>query len=293
MSLSLPEKVNVLADTMTSRNEFRLTEGDFKFIVDLIYDHAGIVLSEKKRDLVYSRLGRRLRELRLPSFGDYCEYIKSPAGAGEMTVMTNALTTNLTSFFRESHHFEHLKKVALPEIRKLSGQNGRRLRIWSSACSTGEEPYSIAMTILESGIDRRSWDARVLATDLNTDVLATASAGVYGSQVCEKLPAELRHKYVGLQGSGDQMVIKPDVKELIAFKQLNLLGSWPMRQLFDVIFCRNVLIYFDNETKTKLIDRFKSMLQPQGWLYLGHSETLGNANHGLKLSGRTIYRREQ
>lgn len=281
-----------MSTTISSRNEFNLTDGDFKFIVDLIYKHAGIVLSDKKRDLVNSRLGRRIRELQLNSFKDYCDYIKGAQGNDEMTVMTNALTTNLTSFFREAHHFDHLKDVALPEVKNLASQNGRRLRIWSSACSTGEEPYSIAMTLLESGIDRRNWDARILATDLNTEVLATASSAKYSAEVYEKLPAELQHHVVAPSANSDKFTIKPNVKDFIAFKQLNLLGDWPMRHPFDVIFCRNVLIYFDNKTKSKLIDRFVRMLRPSGWLYLGHSETLSSDNVGLVLTGRTIYRRE-
>lgn len=282
-----------MSTAISSKNEFNLTESDFKFIVNVIYDHAGIVLSDKKRDLVNSRLGRRIRELGLSCFKDYCEYVKSPRGADEMTVLTNALTTNLTSFYREAHHFDHLKSVALPEIKDITSQNGRRLRLWSSACSTGEEPYSIAMTLLESGIDRRTWDARILATDLNTEVLASASAGVYSAEVCEKLPVELRQRFIEPRSSGDKLTIKPDVRSLITFKQLNLLANWPMRNPFDVIFCRNVLIYFDNETKNKLISRFVSLLRPGGWLYLGHSETLSGNSHGLALTGRTIYRREQ
>lgn len=209
-----------------------------------------------------------------------------------MTVMANALTTNLTSFYREAHHFDHLRTVVLPEFKDQSSKNGRRLRLWSSACSTGEEPCSIAMTLLESGIDRRSWDVRVLATDLNTEVLASASAGLYSSEVCEKLPAKLRQRFIDQQPRGDKYPVKQEVRDLIIFNQLNLLGNWPMRHPFDVIFCRNVLIYFDAETKSKLIDRFIGLLKPGGWLYLGHSETLNNNNHGLTLSGRTIYRRE-
>lgn len=281
-----------MSTTIASRNEFNLTQADFKFIAGIIYSHAGIVLSDKKSDLVQSRLGRRIRALQLTSFKDYCQYIKGAEGSEEMTVMTNALTTNLTSFYRESHHFDHLKTTALEEFKKLSSKNGRRLRIWSSACSTGEEPYSIAMTLLESGINRKNWDARVLATDLNTDVLNAASSGLYSSEVCEKLPANLRQRFIEPQPEGEKYCVKRDVKELITFKQLNLLGNWPMRQPFDVIFCRNVLIYFDNETKIKLIDRFVKSLRPGGWLYLGHSETLNSNSHGLVLSGRTIYRRE-
>lgn len=281
-----------MSTVVSSRNEFNLTESDFKFIADIIYDHAGIVLSDKKCDLVHSRLGRRLRALQLSSFKDYCQYLKSSQGSEEMTVMTNALTTNLTSFYREAHHFDHLKNIAVPEFQGQASQQGRRLRIWSSACSTGEEPYSIAMTLLDSGIDRRSWDVRVLATDLNTEVLASASAGLYSEEVCAKLPAEARQRFVELQPQGGKFPIKQDVKDLITFKQLNLLGSWPMRHAFDVIFCRNVLIYFDNETKGKLINRFIGSLRPGGWLYLGHSETLHSTNKGLTLTGRTIYRRE-
>lgn len=276
-----------------SRNEFNLTDADFRFIADFIYRHAGIVLNDKKLDLVRSRLGRRLRSLNLSSFKDYCQYLQSVAGAEEITVMTNALTTNLTSFYREAHHFDHLKTLAIPGIKEASSRTGRRLRIWSSACSTGEEPYCIAMTLLESGIDRRSWDARVLATDLNTDVLASAIAGFYSGEACEKLPNDLRKRFTDFELREDKYSIKPEVKDLITFKQLNLLGDWPMKQMFDVIFCRNVLIYFDNETKNKLIGRFCRILKPGGWLYLGHSETLNNSDHGLVLAGRTIYRRER
>ncbi len=281
-----------MSTTITSRNEFNLTESDFRFIADIIYRHAGIVLSDKKSDLVQSRLGRRIRALQLNSFKDYCDYIKNPQGSEEMTVMTNALTTNLTSFYREAHHFDHLKTVALPEFKTLSNKNGRRLRLWSSACSTGEEPYSIAMTLLDYGIDRKSWDVRVLATDLNTEVLNSASAGLYSPEICEKLPSHLRQRFIESHSQDERFAVKQDVRDLITFKQLNLLGNWPMRQPFDVIFCRNVLIYFDAETKSKLIDRFIGLLRPGGWLYLGHSETLNSDSHGLVLSGRTIYRRE-
>jgi chemotaxis protein methyltransferase CheR len=204
--------------------------------------------------------------------------------------MTNALTTNLTSFYRESHHFDHLKNVVIPGMKDLASQNARRLRIWSSACSTGEEPYSIAMTLLDSGIDRRNWDARILATDLNTDVLAAADAGLYSADVCEKLPGALR-RFIDPQTENGKFRVKTDVRNLITFKQLNLLGTWPMRHPFDVIFCRNVLIYFDNETKIELINRFVSLLRPGGGLYLGHSETLNGNHQGLALTGRTIYRR--
>ncbi len=281
-----------MSTAISSKNEFDLTENDFKFIAGVIYDHAGIVLSDKKRDLVHSRLGRRLRALQLESFKEYCQYIISPKGSDELMAMTNALTTNLTSFYREAHHFEHLKNIALPEIKTLASQNGRRLRLWSSACSTGEEPYSIAMTLLESGIDRRHWDARILATDLNTEVLSAASAGLYSAEVCEKLPSDLRQCFIDARPQNGKFSIKSEVKGFITFKQLNLLGPWPMRQLFDVVFCRNVLIYFDNETKSKLIDRFIRLLRPGGWLYLGHSETLNGHHEGLTLTGRTIYRRE-
>ncbi|MGI9508145.1 MAG: CheR family methyltransferase [Geminicoccaceae bacterium] len=269
--------------------KFTLSDADFRSIRDMVYDHAGILLGDQKFDLVYSRLTKRLRELGLPDFRSYVELVNSPAGKNELEQMLNALTTNLTSFFRESHHFDHLKDVALRELTDPQKAGAHRLRLWSSACSTGEEPYSIAMTLLESGIDLNRIDARILATDLNTEVLEQASVGRYSGAVMSKCPGSCRQYFQpGPNGDGQA---KASIRDLISFRQLNLLGTWPMKGPFDIVFCRNVLIYFDTETKNRLVDRFVNILKVGGWLYLGHSEAASGNHPKLELIGRTIYRK--
>ncbi len=269
--------------------EFILSDSDYRSIRDRVYNQSGIRLGDQKFDLVYSRLTRRLRTLGLPDFTSYLEFLDSSQGQDELEHMLNALTTNLTSFFREAHHFDHLKEIGLKS--SLERQKGpeRRIRIWSSACSTGEEPYSIAMTLLDSDIDFSHVDIRILATDLNTDVLEQASLGRYSASVIAKCPEGCR-KYIqpSQDGSGQMQAI---TKDLIRFKQLNLLAQWPMKRPFDVVFCRNVLIYFDTKTKLRLVDRFVDVLKPGGWLYLGHSESASGNHPKLELIGRTIYRK--
>ncbi|MEZ5934254.1 MAG: protein-glutamate O-methyltransferase [Alphaproteobacteria bacterium] len=269
--------------------EFSLTDAEYRSIRDRIYDLAGIKLGDQKQDLVYSRLTKRLRAIGVADFASYLRLLDGPDGHQELELMLNALTTNLTSFFRESHHFDHLKTIALQESLERQQDHGRQLRIWSSACSTGEEPYSIAMTLLESNADLSRVDARILATDINTDVLSRASQGRYGAPILAKCPASCRtHFRTFPDGSGE---VKAEVKNLITFRKLNLLGSWPMSRQFDVIFCRNVLIYFDNKTKAQLVDRFVEVLRPNGWLYLGHSESASGSHPALEPAGRTIYRK--
>lgn len=269
--------------------EFTLSDAEYRSIRDRVYDLAGIKLGDQKQDLVYSRLTKRLRLLGLADFTSYLKLIDSPEGKDEIEFMLNALTTNLTSFFREGHHFEHMKSIALQSC--LDKQNGfdRHLRIWSSACSTGEEPYSIAMTLLESKIDLSNVDARVLATDINTDVLNQASAGRYSATITAKCPATCKAYFQ--PGPDGESEMTSAVKDLITFRQLNLLGKWPMKRQFDIIFCRNVLIYFDNKTKTQLVNRFVDALKPEGWLYLGHSESASGTHPDLEPTGRTIYRK--
>ena len=266
---------------------FSLGAAEYRSVCDRVYALAGIKLGDQKQDLVYSRLSKRLRILGLDNFGSYLNLLDSPEGQGEVEFMLNALTTNLTSFFREIHHFDHLKSTALNESLEQSAD--RSLRIWSSACSTGEEPYSIAMTVLESGLDPRRSDIRVLATDINTDVLEQASLGQYSSAILSKCPANYRRYFqTSSNGNGE---VNAAVKNLIRFRQLNLLGRWPMKRQFDIIFCRNVLIYFDSETKARLVERFVDALKPNGWLYLGHSESASGVHPALKPSGRTVYRK--
>ncbi|MEM7045455.1 MAG: protein-glutamate O-methyltransferase [Pseudomonadota bacterium] len=269
--------------------EFAFSDVDYRSIRDRVYDLAGISLGDQKVDLVYSRLSKRLRALGLTSFTSYLELLDSAEGRPELERMLNALTTNLTSFFRESHHFDHLKTVAVKSALDRQKFSNHRLRLWSSACSTGEEPYSIAMTLLDCDIDLSGVDTRILATDLNTEVLQHASNGRYSSAVMAKCPAaSRRHFKLDKDGKGE---VQASVKGLISFRHLNLLHSWPMKGLFDIIFCRNVLIYFDNDTKQQLVNRFVDILEPGGWLYLGHSESASGTHPDLELIGRTIYRK--
>ncbi len=283
--------------------EFQFTEKDFRFIIELIRKHAGINLSTRKRSMVYSRLARRLRELGMESFKEYRCFLEQDNGK-ELGLFTNALTTNLTRFFREAHHFHHLTETALPaaENRMTQGENSqalrkKRLRVWSAGCSSGEEPYSIAMALSEWLSKRKtaSWDAKILATDLDTNMLERCQEGLYRGNTLRDLPLKYRSRYMkkvphdGIQE--DWWQIEPELKSYLTFKKLNLLDSWPMKGPFDVIFCRNVLIYFDKETQTKLAERFASMLHPNGWLYLGHSENLYKLTDRFTLIGRTIYQR--
>lgn len=282
--------MSLSARTSSPCDEFPFTQADFKTIAALVYEHSGIVLGAHKRDMVYSRLARRLRALRLRSFREYCSLLDSGAGDGEIGSLINAITTNLTKFFREAHHFEHLRKTVLADVWKNQRTGKPRVRIWSAACSTGEEPYSIAMTAMDSRREAgREWDFRVLATDLDTAVLNKAMMAAYPAAAEEDVPAGMRESCFVKTAAG--VHVAPDVQALITFKQLNLLGPWPMSGPFDAIFCRNVMIYFDAATKAKLVDRLHAMLKSGGWLYVGHSESLLDQQHRFKLSGHTVYQK--
>ncbi len=258
-----------------------MTQADFDFIQSLAYEETGIVLPARKKHMVYSRLSRRLRQLGLKSFAQYCQRVKNEPS--ELMNFVNALTTNLTAFFREDHHFDYLEKQVVPLWRK---RRDKRLRVWSSACSTGEEPYSIAMTLADH-FAGAEWDPKILATDLDTNVLNKAAKGCYSEESITGLPQRYREKYIKTTESGIQM--KQSIQKMIHFKQLNLLQNWPMTGQFDLIFCRNVLIYFDNETKAKIIARFRKYLAPDGLLFIGHSETLTNISNEFELIGQTMY----
>lgn len=272
------------------QTEFELRDDDFEKISSFVRSRTGIVLNERKRNLVYSRLVRRLRALRLDSFAAYCDYLDGPDGDGEHGSLINAITTNLTGFFREAHHFDHLGETVLRPLIAGRASGRRRLRLWSSACSTGEEPYSIAMVLRTVLPETGGWDAKVLATDIDTDVVAHARAGVYAADSVERMPASHRSRWLE-PAPGGKVQIDRRVRNLITFKQLNLLDDWPMRGPFDAIFCRNVVIYFDKQEKCVLFDRLADMLHPEGWLYIGHSENLLGISDRFQLMGRTIYRR--
>jgi len=267
--------------------EFTFTAEDFRFISGLVHRHSGIVLGPNKESMVYARLSRRLRELGMTHFEDYCDLIQSAEGGAEFLAFSNAMTTNLTRFFREQHHFDYLADVVIEDQRQVSAN--RRLRIWSAGCSSGEEPYSIAMTLREAMPDLARWDAKILATDLDTNMIMRGSQGAYPGDSLDDVPAAKRDRYFSQTEAGFKA--KESLRELIAFKPLNLLHPWPVKGPFDVIFCRNVMIYFDTPTKTDLVRRFAKLLRPGGWLIVGHSETLLDQKALFKLCGRTIYRK--
>lgn len=270
--------------------EFNLGDKEFRAISALVRERTGIVLGANKKTMVYSRLVRRLRALGLQSFKDYCDLLEGPNGSQEIGALINAITTNLTKFFRESHHFDHLRDVAIPAA--IAGDRGqRRLRVWSSACSTGEEAYSIAMILAGHAPRLAGWDVKILATDLDTAVLATAKAATYSDDVASNVPTAIRSQYLRRTGANGQWQVDPQLRAQIVFNQLNLLGQWPIKGPFDAIFCRNVMIYFDNPTKQRLVARLVEKLKPGGWLYIGHSETLLDHQSNLRLAGRTVYQK--
>jgi len=257
-----------------------------------VSQHTGISLSSAKRGMVYSRLARRLRRLGLDNFSEYCKLLVSGEDQTELGMFTNSITTNLTSFFRESHHFDYLANQLLPECASLNKQT-RRLRIWSAGCSSGEEPYSIAMTVLENLPESNNWDIKILATDLDTSVLEKAKQGVYPEERLSCIDNQKRRRWFK-NGRGENaglLQASPDLKALITFKQLNLMQDWPMQGPFDIIFCRNVLIYFDKPTQRVLMERYANLLADHGRLFIGHSETLYRVTERFKLLGKTIYRK--
>jgi chemotaxis protein methyltransferase CheR len=255
----------------------------------LVHSHTGISLSQAKRELVYGRLVRRLRALQLPGFSQYIKLIEDDPGE-ELQHFVNAVTTNLTSFYRESHHFEMLADTVIPQLVRENAA-ARRIRIWSSACSTGEEPYSIAMALRDCQPAWAGYDVRILATDLDTNCVAHARRGVYGEDRVRDLPAALVQRHFGAGPEPRTVSVVPEARNLVTFGQLNLMQSWPIRGPLDVIFCRNVVIYFDKDAQRRLFDRMADLQREGGWLFLGHSETLFKVSTRYELVGRTVYRR--
>lgn len=268
------------------QGEFAFTRADFERVAGLLYAASGIHLVEAKATLVYSRLAKRLRTLRLASFRAYCDLVESPAGADERQAFLSALTTNVTRFFREPHHFEHLSARVLPALARAAAA-GERVRLWSAGCSMGHEPYSMAMTVLEAIPDAARLDVKILASDIDPQVVEKARRGLYGAGDIEPVPAPLRARAFSRAGE-DRFEVRPEIRALISFRTLNLMDAWPMQGRFDVIFCRNVAIYFDDATQARLWTRFAERLTPEGRLYIGHSER-ANAR-GLISDGLTVYR---
>lgn len=266
-----------------------IADKDFFALAKLVHGECGIVLADAKKGLVVSRLTRRLRELDLRDFGQYCRLLQSEQGMDERARLISALTTNVTKFFREDHHFRSLEKQIFPALVEKARRRGR-VRIWSAGCSTGEEPYSLAMELLDVCSDALSLDIRILATDIDPQVLARARAGRYTDTAVAGVPASRRSRYL-IASNGEFEVVQA-LRELITFAPLNLVGQWPIRGPFDIIFCRNVVIYFDNATQEVLWQRFAGLIPPSGHLFIGHSERLGRAaERYFATNGITQYRR--
>jgi chemotaxis protein methyltransferase CheR len=264
-------------------HDFLLTDGDFERVRTLIHRRAGIALGTQKRQMVYSRLSRRLRDVGLNNFTAYLDLLESAPSSDEWQGFTNALTTNLTSFFREAHHFpllaEHARKCAHP------------ITIWCSAASTGEEPYSIAMTLAEA-LGSRASSATVLGTDIDTDVLAKAQAGVFTMDHVAKLSRERLQRFFlkGVGANAGKAMVRPELAGMVTFSQINLLSpTWQLNAPFDAIFCRNVMIYFDKPTQARILQRFAKLMKPHALLFAGHSENFSFVNQTFRPLGQTVY----
>jgi len=276
-----------------SQSKLEMSEADFRAITDIAYKEAGLVFLPEKASLVCSRINRRLRKLRLNSFAEYTAFVTSAQGRDERRAMISSLTTNISNFFRESHHFDILRKEALPALLDRARAGGR-VRLWSAGCSTGQEAYSMAMTLLDAAPDAASLDIKILATDIDPYVIATAKQGFYDSRAVGGISSTLMEKFLSPAKNGprDGYLISTEIQNLISFRELNLLRPWPISRSFDVIFCRNVVIYFDEKTQLSLWPRFESVTAPEGWLFVGHSERLSDKlETGFETVGPTTYRR--
>jgi chemotaxis protein methyltransferase CheR len=266
-----------------------LTDKEFEQFQALIYQQVGIKLEYPKRTLLVSRLSKRLRELELESFQAYFDCVNRKGGEEELIRLLDLISTNKTDFYREPFHFDFLRDEVLPEI-----QGTKILRVWSSASSSGEEPYTIAMSLRDALPNISRWDIKILASDISTRVLAKAAAGLYEEERVSQLPKDLLHRHF-LCGKGPQAgkyKVRPDVAKLVMFRRINLMDpTFPIRSPLDVIFCRNVMIYFDRPTQTKLMEKFFHYLRPGGYVFIGHSESLQWIEHQFTYVKPTIYRK--
>jgi chemotaxis protein methyltransferase CheR len=270
--------------------EFKMSGGDFRQISAIMHAETGVLLDDSKTNLVYSRLAKRLRLLGLKNFSEYCALIDSEDGE-ERDAMIAALTTNVTRFFRETHHFEHLKTSLLPMLIERAKQ-GEKIRLWSAACSSGQEPYSMALTVLSQLPEAAKYDIKILATDIDPNMIAFGEAAIYDASLMADIPTELSRRWFapakeqpGFFAAGEEL------RRMVSFRKLNLIGDWPMQGKFDAIFCRNVVIYFDDPTKAKIWDRMVRLMSPDAALYIGHSERVGGqAEQLLRSDGITTYR---
>jgi len=268
-----------------------LRDREFEKISRLVYDLCGINLHDGKKELVKARLGKRLREGNFKTFADYYRYVTTPEGSDELITMIDSLSTNLTYFFREEKHFQRMKSILL-QIQRDGNRPAPRLKVWSAGCSTGEEPYSLAILIKET-LGNDIGDVKITATDISTRVLKTAMNGIYPEEKIKKLPKDILRRYFqyGTGASAGLFRIKAEVRQLIDFRRFNLMETPPTDFRFDIIFCRNVMIYFDRETQQQLIQGFEGLLRPGGHLFVGHAESLTGRSAGLTYVQPAVYRR--
>ncbi len=281
-------------DMIVVDDKLTLTDAEFEQISAMVYDHCGINLHDGKKELVRARLAKIIRQGRFENFSRYMDYVAADASGQSFSELIDSLSTNLTSFYRESVHFDYLAEKLLPELiaqKQRSGQ--QKLRGWSAGCSSGEEPYTIAITLLEALSDRSRWDVKLLATDISTRILKRAQEGVYEQERIEPVPASLKNRYLTMHSKNGHKTFEVSgaLRQIIAFKYLNLMEEWPFRGPMDFIFCRNVMIYFDKPTQQRLIDRFYQVLAPGGVLFTGHSESLTGIRHSFRYVQPTIYRK--
>jgi chemotaxis protein methyltransferase CheR len=276
-------------------DELVLTDEQFARICRMVYEHCGINLHEGKKELVRARLAKMLRKYRMKSYDEYIDFVLQDVGGKTFYEMIDQISTNLTSFFREPKHFEFLTRSALPELIAKKIKSGRlRIRAWSAGCSTGEEPYSMAITLLEALPKNQTLDVKILATDISTRVLQAAQQGLYEAQRVASVPPELKNRYLKLHKNKNGEIfyeVAPSLRNILTFKYLNLMDPWPFRGPFDFIFCRNVMIYFDKPTQQKLVNRFWEVLDAGGHFFTGHSESLTGIRHSFHYIQPTIYRK--
>ncbi len=271
-----------------------MTDGDFRKISALIYELCGIHLHEGKKELVKARLGKRLRAGQFPSFREYYQYVVADPSGEELTHLLDSIATNFTSFFREPQHFDYLQKEFLPEVSAWKKDAQKRLRFWSAGCSSGEEPYSLLISLYENLPNFSSWDVKILATDISQKILKTAMEGIYPQERIASLPARLKKKYF-LRGENQwekHVKVKDFLKQPIRFQHFNLLDSLALQEPFDCIFCRNVMIYFDKKTQARLVNGFYDYLAKGGVFFIGHSESLAGITHRFRYVKPAIYRKE-
>lgn len=281
---------------MASGQQLDITTEEFQKIADLIYKHAGIKLKDTKRQLVRSRLKKRLRKLEINNFSDYYQRVQSDQTGEELSYLLQAISTNVTSFFREEKHFDYMREVIIPELLEKYNTTSERtyLHFWSAACSTGQEPYTMAITLLENIPNPENYRIRILGTDISREALQSAKRGVYRMKDVEDVPQMIRDRYFNtVTVNGERKVqVTEEVREMVTYGYLNLNGNdFPFSKKFDLIFCRNVTIYFDNPVVQKLINKFERHMKSDGYLFMGHSESLAGIDHNLSFKKATIYQK--